>query len=111
MKIALTYIQPLNSFILEEPACEGIPKGSVRVRSFCTVPGSGPTGIQIELPDQNEHIAKLIESSTTDRETNALLTETLERLEIQIAELTEKLGKYEGQAEAPRAAGRSRKDK
>ena len=113
MRIALSFVESLNSFILNEPECEGLPKGNnISVKTRCQgSQGVAPTGLVIEVPGQDEYIAKLIESSATDRETNALLTATLERLETQIAELTERLGKYEGQSEAPRTAGRPRKDR
>lgn len=92
MRIALSFVEPLNSFILNEPECEGLPKGNnISVKTRCQgSQGVAPTGLVVEVPGQDEYIA---------------------RLETQIAELTERLGKYEGQSEAPRAAGRPRKDR
>jgi len=81
MKIILTYIPPLNSFILNETECEGLPEGAqVTVKTRCQGAGIAPTGIIIDVP-----------GSKTPDELAALLDEA----NLKIAAFEEQIGELE----------------
>lgn len=55
MKIVLQFVEPLNSFILNEPECEGLPKGAnVMVKTRCQGTGIAPTSVILEVPGSKE---------------------------------------------------------
>jgi hypothetical protein len=55
MKIILTFVPPLNSFILNEAECEGLPEGAqVTVKTRCQGAGIAPTGIIIAIPGRGD---------------------------------------------------------
>jgi hypothetical protein len=98
MKIILTYIPPLNSFILNETECEGLPEGAqVTVKTRCQGTGIAPTGIIIDVPGSKslDEMAALLDEANLkiaafEEQIGELEAASVE-LEAEIEELNKKL--------------------
>jgi hypothetical protein len=98
MKIILTFVPPLNSFILNEAECEGLPEGAqVTVKTRCQGAGIAPTGIIIDIPGRGDldAMAALLDEANlkieTYKEQIGEFTASSVELEAEIEELKKKL--------------------